>query len=66
MLPREFSRRTGLLCLNDSENVGHMWSLKLHVENMGITSGSRPYDNRELSSNEGFALSSLQEHRFAE
>lgn len=50
MLPRQFSGRTGSLCLSDSENVGHMWSLKLRMENVGITSGSGPYDNRELSS----------------
>lgn len=56
MLPRHFSGRTGSLCLSDSENVGHMWSLKLRMENVGITSGSGPYDNRELSS--GWRLSS--------
>lgn len=43
MLLWEFSRRTGLLCLNDSKKV-------VHMINMGVTSRGGQHDSREVSS----------------
>lgn len=49
MLLWEFSRRNGLLCLNDSKKV-------VHMINMGVTSRGGQHDSREMRVDECLAL----------